>query len=155
MRSLAAAQEWTLVAQASSPEELQGVTPAVTELSAGQRVRAEIHLSLPVAQAADLPGFDWLAKSAWQAALSGADVRVDRVFASGSRIIIMEGTVTGTPVLLILAAIAVVLFAVSFLAISIRFLVTGESPSFLPNIGVLLLGAGALVLFSGRSRGRT
>lgn len=140
------------MAEAGSPAELEQVAPA-GELRRGQRVRTEVRLSIPVAQAVGIAGVDVLAESLWQEFLAPEDVRVDRVFASDSFTVVMEGTVTGTPILAIVVAIAAVLAALGFLIVSIRFLATGESPSFLDFGNILpwlAVGAGALILIGGR-----
>lgn len=133
---------WRLVTEAASPSALR-VDPR--ELAPGQRVRTDVRLSVPVAQVLNLSGINFLARETWAQSLAPHGVEVDRVYAANSRTVTMEGTVTGTPLVPIIGAIAALLTAIAFLIIVIRFFVSEELlealGAWLP-FGLILIGTG-------------
>ena len=94
--------DWTEVARASTAQELENLVPAYAEIPAGTEVKILLELQwwAPIGKLADLAGAEWWAPRLVQADLDVIDVTGNWTF------IEIYGRTRGTPLILIIAAIA-------------------------------------------------
>lgn len=130
---------WTVLAEGNPDEFVQQVSP-IDDLPTGTRIRLEIQTGLPVAPIFDLWGMEWVVQKMY----GDAEVIVEDVRSDGWYKAIIDMRVAGTPVALIIVAIAAVLVTAGVVAIVVNLRLMAEIAG--PIGTTLLIAGGVLVL---------
>lgn len=140
---------WTTLAEGSSLDEFQASLPSVSELPKDTRIRLAIETPwyAPVAPLADLFGAEWVA----QRLLAEGGAIVTDVEGVGWHKIVVHMKSDPVQVVLLIFAIAALLFGAGFLIASIK--LDAEQIVEMGKWGVIaLIALGALVLIGPRRR---
>ena len=127
---------WTVLAE-GSPDEFEQQVPPIDELEAGTKLRLRIYTTIPIAPIVELWGADWVFQQ-----MLGSGVIVTDVYAPKWNEVVIDMTVTGTPIIPIIIAIAVVLSVggIAWIVHNLRLMAEIAGPA-----GTTLLIAGGIL----------